>query len=133
MLIYKFIDSSFKNKIFFLNNYGNHHRDFTYIRDVVAMLKKVKFKNNTKNEIYNICSNKPIKLTKIFSILSNSIKMPLIKKRKHQQADVIKTHGDNSKIVRETNFNKFTSFETGLLNTLNWYKKYHKIKFSQKF
>ena len=58
--------------------------------------------------------------------------MPIIKKRKLQQADVIKTHGDNSKIINETNFNNFTSFEKGLLNTLYWYKQYNKIKSSQK-
>ena len=132
MSIYKFIDASFKNKIFFLNNYGNHQRDFTYIKDVVAILKKIKFKKNIKNEIYNICSNKPIQLTKIFSILSKHMKMPLIKKRKLQQADVIKTHGDNKKVINETNFNRFTSFEKGLLNTLNWYKQYNKIKLPQK-
>ena len=132
MFILKYLLAIKNNKIFNLNNYGNHQRDFTYIKDVVAILKKIKFKKNIKNEIYNICSNKPIKLTKIFSILSKHMTMPLIKKRKLQQADVIKTHGDNTKVINETNFNRFTSFDKGLLNTLNWYKQYNKIKLSQK-
>ncbi len=133
MSIYKFIDASFASKIFFLNNYGNHQRDFTYIRDVVSIVKKIKFHNKFENTIYNICSNNPIKLTAIFGILSKYIKIPKIKKRKLQQADVIKTHGDNTKIIKETKFKNFTSFEKGLLNTLNWYKQYNKIRSFQKF
>ncbi len=127
MSIFKVIDASFKNKIFYLNNYGKHHRDFTYIGDVVMMLKKIKFQQKTKNEIYNICSNKPIKLAVIFKILSKYMKLPKIKKRKLQKADVVKTHGNNLKIIKNTKFKKFTSFKIGLLNTLDWYKKYNKI------
>ena len=40
MMIIKYIDSSFKKKNFYLNNYGNHTRDFTYIGDVVQIMKK---------------------------------------------------------------------------------------------
>ena len=125
-------DRSYSAK-FYLYNYGNHLRDFTYINDVTKIINLIIKKNKFRgHKIFNICSNKPIKLTKIFSILSNHMNMPKIKKRKLQQADVIKTHGDNSKIINETNFNNFTSFEKGLLNTLNWYKQYNKIKSSQK-
>ena len=127
MSIFKIIDASFKNKIFYLNNYGKHHRDFTYIGDVVKMLKKLKFRKKTTNEIYNISSNKPIKLGVIFNILSKYMKLPKIKKRQLQKADVVKTHGNNLKIIKNTGFKNFTNFEMGLLNTLKWYKAYNKI------
>ena len=51
-------------KIFYLNNFGNHTRDFTYIGDVVKILKNLLL-NNKKlkdKDILNICSNKPINL-----------------------------------------------------------------------
>ena len=36
MLIYKYLKSLFDKKTkFYLNNYGNHTRDFTYIGDVM--------------------------------------------------------------------------------------------------
>ncbi len=127
MSIFKIIDASFKNKIFYLNNYGKHHRDFTYIGDVVKMLKKLKFRKKTTNEIYNISSNKPIKLGVIFNILSKYMKLPKIKKRQLQKADVVKTHGNNLKIIKNTGFKNFTNFEMGLLNTLKWYKAYNRI------
>ena len=37
-----------KKKQFFLNNSGNHWRDFTYINDVVEILYKLKNKNFKK-------------------------------------------------------------------------------------
>ena len=42
-----------------------------------------------------------------------------------QKADVIKTHGDNSKIKKLKLIKKFTSFDEGIKNTLEWYKKYN--------
>jgi len=42
MLIFKIIDSSFKKKTFYRNNYENHDRDFIYIVDVVSILTKLK-------------------------------------------------------------------------------------------
>ena len=49
MFYYKVIDSAFKKKSLYLNNFSNHSRDFTYIRDVNIILfnllrKKTKFK-----------------------------------------------------------------------------------------
>ena len=41
MLILKYLDCKRKNKTFFLNNSGNHWRDFTYIDDVTNILSKL--------------------------------------------------------------------------------------------
>jgi hypothetical protein len=56
----------------------------------------------------------------------NKIK-PKIKKVGLQQADIYKTHGNNKKIIKITKFNKFTNLEKGLVNTLDWYKKFYKF------
>ena len=55
------------------------------------------------------------------------MKLPKIKKRQLQKADVVKTHGNNLKIIKNTGFKNFTNFEMGLLNTLKWYKAYNRI------
>ena len=46
-------------------------------------------------------------------------------KRKIQKADVLKTHGDNKKIIKYKLIKKFTPIEEGIKNTLEWYKKYN--------
>jgi len=130
MLINKYLKSIFyKNKKFYLNNFGHHTRDFTYIKDInkilFNLLKKKPFKGHT---VFNICSNKPIKITKILGIISKEVKQkPKIYKRKFQQADVIKTHGDNNKIKKYTNIKKFTETSLAISSVANWYKKNWKI------
>ena len=48
MSIFKIIDCSFRRKIFYLNNFGNHDRDFTYIQDVTNSILKLKSKKETE-------------------------------------------------------------------------------------
>ena len=40
-------------------------------------------------------------------------------------ADVIKTHGSNKKILSIIGNRKFKHIKNGLLNTLNWFKRYY--------
>ena len=127
MSIFKIIDSSFKKKIFYLNNYGNHDRDFTYIDDVVNVLLKLKF-NKNNHEIYNICSNKPINLKKLLKIIGKYISLPRVINRKMQIADVIKTHGSNLKVSKLTKSKKYTDLDVGIKNVINWYKNFYYIR-----
>ena len=43
-----------------------------------------------------------------------------------QQADVVKTHGDNKKIKSLIGKQNFTSIHIGLKITVNWFKKYYR-------
>lgn len=130
MLIFKYLKSIFyvKNK-FYLNNYGNHTRDFTYIDDVTDILfKLMRVKLLEKNNIINICSNNPIKITKILNLINKYFqKSPKIYKRSFQKADVKKTHGSNFKIKKIIKKKKFTDIETSLLKTIKWYEKNWKL------
>ena len=132
MLVYKYLQSIFnKNKKFYLNNYGNHTRDFTYIKDVCEiMYKLLKRRTNKTHQVFNICSNRPIKITKILKFInSNFNKKPKIYKRKFQLADVKKTHGSNSKIRNYIGKKKYTNIKIALNNTSKWYKKNWKVYF----
>ena len=123
MFVTKYLTSAFKKKIFYLNNRGNHERDFTYIQDLIHILIKLqKIKPNNKHDILNVCSGQPINITKTIKYYSKTIKKPKIIKRALQKADIIKTHGDNSKLKKLIGNIKFTQFEKGLNNTLKWYK-----------
>ena len=130
MLIYKYLKLVFDKKSkFYLNNYGNHTRDFTYIKDVVEILFKLFIKKlNKKNIVVNICSNKPIKITKVIKIINKNFKYkPKIFKRSFQKADVKKTHGNNTLIKKISMKNNFSSITKALNNTTKWYQEYWKL------
>ena len=102
---------------------------FTCIEDVCKIVTKLIFsKKIIDNQIFNICSDKPINLSKIIdkiNILTN--RRPRLYKRSLQKADVIKTHGSNKKIIKKVGKIKFTTIEVGLMKTVKWFKKYYKI------
>ena len=130
MLIYKYLESIFnKRKNFYLNNYGNHTRDFTYIKDVCEIMYKLLYRKNKFNhQVFNICSNKPIKITSILKIIDSYFdKKPKIIKREFQLADVKKTHGSNNKIKKFIKKKKFFNIKKALNSTSNWYNDNWKI------
>ena len=130
MLIYQYLGSIFnKKKIFYLNNFGNHTRDFTYIKDVCEiMYKTLNKKIDKQHQVFNICSNKPIKITSILKYIDMNFSIkPNIKKRKFQLADVKKTHGNNKKIKGYINKKDFFDVKKALNKTCSWYKSNWKI------
>ena len=124
MMIVKFISSFFNKSTFKLYNFGNHTRDFTYVGDVVEILSQLLKKNRylSSNDILNICSNKPINLNKIILHLKSQNINPKIKKISLQKADILKTHGDNSKIIKITKFKNFSNWKESLNKVVNWYQ-----------
>ena len=124
MFMIKYLSATYdKSKVFYLNNYGNHFRDFTYIQDVCKILKKLiysKFKH--QHLILNICSNKSLKLTNIIKMIDNlTLNKPKIKKILMHKADIYKTHGDNSLVKKITGVKKFIDISIGLKNTVKWF------------
>jgi len=129
MVMLKLINSFYKKKKFYLNNFGNHTRDFTYIDDVVRIIIKLSQSNKISNnfEIFNICSSKPLSLLYLvntFKKISGDFK---IYKRKFQDGDIINTYGSNIKLKKIIKNLKFTKFDIGFENIVNWYKKYNKL------
>ncbi len=122
MFMFKLFKSSLNNSLFYLNNYGNHKRDFTYINDATFAIYKLIKKNQKHHNIYNICSDKPIKISKIIDHFkkNNNAKIKLVKMHK---ADVRDTHGSNRKIKRIVRNFKISDFYNHFDQTLKWYKK----------
>ena len=123
MLMMKYMIAKKKNQKFFLNNNGKHFRDFTYILDVIEILKRLLSVKIKKNEVYNICSNKPINLNRILYKLNKLYGKPLVVNKKRLSIEVLKTHGLNTKIKKAVNFKKFTSIDQGIKNLVIWAKK----------
>ena len=122
MFMMKLFKAHSEKKVFYLNNYGNHSRDFTYINDVVDTILKLMKKNIKGHKIFNVCSNNPQNILKIVNLFNkkNFTKIKLIEMHK---ADVLDTHGDNSKIKRYLNLKKFSNFYDSFFKVFEWYKK----------
>jgi UDP-glucuronate 4-epimerase len=125
MFIFKLLKSYFKKDLFYLNNKGDHFRDFTYIDDVKkVLLFFTKTKKIFKNEIFNICSNKPIHLKIVIDYIEKLLGKIRISNAPIDKADVYKTHGSNFKIKNISNIKKFTNYKVAIYNTIQWYKKF---------
>jgi UDP-glucuronate 4-epimerase len=122
MFLFKMFKSSITRKNFYLNNHGNHERDFTYVKDVALILEKLLTKKLNKNTIFNVCSNNPQSILKITNLFQkkNNLKVKQIEKHK---ADILKTHGDNTKIKKITGFNNFSKFRDNIFKLYEWYKQ----------
>ena len=122
MFMFKLFKSSANNNLFYLNNYGNHKRDFTYINDATLAVYKLIKKKQKKHNVYNICSNKPIRISKIINHfkIANNARIKLVKMHK---ADVKDTHGDNKKLKKFISNFKISNFYDCFDKTFEWYKK----------
>ena len=123
MLLFKLFKSSKQKENFYLNNRGDHFRDFTYIKDVINILYKLIYVKNIKYKILNICSSKPINIKKIIDDFCKRYKFNKIIHIKKNELEVHKTYGSNKIIKQVTKFKKFTNFELGLKKTISWYLK----------
>ncbi len=128
MFLFKLFKAIKIKKKFYLNNFGNHKRDFTYINDLVDILIKLMIKKDNKHNTYNISSNNPINIKKIINTFKSMYPLKLIPTNRHV-ADVLHTHGSNLKVFSKIKKKKLTKSEKGIKNTFNWYikNKIHKI------
>jgi UDP-glucuronate 4-epimerase len=132
MFIYKFLNFLIKKKTFYMNNYGNHKRDFTHIDDVKKIIKKLIIIKNFKNyQVFNVCSNKPINILKLAVLIKNFLKSKIkIKKIKKHKADVLVTHGSNLKIKKFLRIKKFKNIFEEIQKVVKNYNKNKIFKYS---
>ena len=130
LVINKLIASFYLNKVFYLNNFGQHMRDFTYIDDVINIILNLSknIKTIKKNDIFNICGSQPVSLLYLVKLFKQKVGKSKIKKRAFQKGDILKSYGSNNKLRKILKNINFTNFEDGFDKTLKWYKKYNKIK-----
>lgn len=131
MFYFKFLQKIKNNKPIEIYNFGNHHRSFTYIDDVVLNIMKLikKFKNSKRSlcDIFNIGNPKSISLKKFIDVLEKSTgkKAKKIYTKKHP-GDLTVTR---SNVKREKNiFNHETRvpLKEGIMKLISWHKSYYK-------
>ncbi len=131
MAMYKFTKNILKNKFIYLNNFGKHSRDFTYIDDCInsiyMLIGKVQNKNKKFN-ILNIAGGKTVKLKYLIGTLEKNLKKKaIIKYRKLQFGDVVSTVSNTIKLKKNIKKIPSTSIEKGVKNYCDWFRKYYKI------
>lgn len=130
MLILKLLVSIKRKQKINIYNFGKYLRDFTYIDDVIKIIFKLSINNKKKYEIFNICASRPIKITKILSIIKKyNKKLPSIKFLPKRKGEMLITYGSNKKILKKLGYKKFTSIEMGLKNTIKWFNSFKNKKF----
>jgi nucleoside-diphosphate-sugar epimerase len=118
------IDSCMKKKIFECSN-GDQFRDFLYIDDLISVFFKALKSKKIIHKIINVGSGQPKKLRYITNKVINFFKSP------EPKYGVIKLRNDEAKLIypRITSVKRLlkwkpkTKFNTGLIKTINYYKK----------
>ena len=122
MFLFKMFKSSIKKTVLELNNSGNHKRDFTYIEDVIKIMKKLLNVKKHRHLIFNICSNAPVRIYNIIKKFSKNENLKFKNIKKHK-ADILITNGSNLKIKQMISNTKFSTFYEKFWQTHRWYKK----------
>ena len=131
MFYFKFLKKIKNNKPIEIYNFGNHHRSFTYIDDVILNLMKIinKFKNQKKNvcDVFNIGNPNSISLKRFIQVLENTYGKRANKKyTKKHLGDLTITR---SNVKREKNIfgHKIkVSLDRGIEKLINWHRLYYK-------
>ena len=144
MSLLKFAKNISTNKKIDLFNYGKHTRDFTYIDDITAgiiniITQRKKIKKRVSNivdpssskvapfEVYNIGSEKPIKLMKYINLLEKYLgKRAKTKKLPLQKGDILETFSSTKKLKRDFGYTPSTKIEDGIKEFVKWFKEYYK-------
>lgn len=143
MALFKFTESILNGKPIEVFNYGNHHRDFTYIDDIVSgvilSLDNVAAGNKDwdgKNpdpstskapwKIYNIGAHNPVNLLKFIETLEDALGKKAIKEMLPMQpGDVPDTYADVSALTKDTGYAPKTELATGIRQFVTWYHSFY--------
>ncbi|MEP1445723.1 MAG: NAD-dependent epimerase [Paraglaciecola sp.] len=143
MALFKFTESILNGKPIEVFNYGNHHRDFTYIDDIVSgvilSLDNVAAGNKEwdgKNpdpssskapwKIYNIGAHNPVNLLKFIETLEDALGKKAVKKMLPMQpGDVPDTYADVSALTKDTGYAPKTELATGIRQFVTWYHSFY--------
>lgn len=130
---FKFVDKILKGETIELFNNGEMKRDFTFINDAISamnlILNKIFNKEIEENyRVFNIGSNKPIKIIELVNIIQTELEMEAsIDCKPAPAGDVSITCADISELENGYGYSPKYSLEAGIKSFISWYKEYYKI------
>lgn len=109
---------------------GNQVRDYLYIKDIIEVYEMILEKNIYNNETYNVCSSEEVtikefitKVADTIGINKDTLNFGIIPSRKEEALYIV---GDNSKLKRDFNWNRKYSYEFGIKNMYDFFRKENK-------
>ncbi|WP_207652946.1 NAD-dependent epimerase/dehydratase family protein [Anaeromicrobium sediminis] len=101
---------------------GNQRRDFTYIDDIVKA-NLLAMESSVEGEVFNVGSNRPIKLIEVIRILEKIVgKKTKMKFMPKQEGDVRDTYAHIKKIKESFGYEASVDIEKGLANQVDYIK-----------
>ena len=103
-------------------------RDMIYISDVVNFYIMLANKKNLKGEIFNLGSGKKTTIKEIYNLLKKITNYKVKNywgSMKNRYWDQSIWYSNNSYVKTKLNWKPKVGLEKGLLNTVNWYKKFY--------
>ena len=138
MAYFSFTNKLVKGETIQIFNYGDMHRDFTYIDDIVTGVVNVMQKipeqtdDKVRYKVYNIGNHKPERLSDFVDILEECLlKEGIIAqpgKREllpMQPGDVYQTYADTQDLEADFGFRPSTPLRDGLSRFAAWYRAYY--------
>ncbi len=134
MAYFKFADKMRRGEPIQIYNNGDMLRDFTYVDDIVAALKRMlnnppKGSEETDGDpfkVYNIGNNTPEKLLDLIDILERELGMKAVREYLPMQpGDVYQTYADVDELMRDFDFKPSTPLSEGIKRFAQWYKEYY--------
>jgi UDP-glucuronate 4-epimerase len=130
MFYFKFLKNIKNNKSTEIYNFGNHHRSFTYIDDVVLNMMKLinKFRNHKKRlcDVFNIGNPDSISLKKFIKVLETKFNKKGNKKyTKKHLGDLTITRCNIKREKHIFNHEIKVSLNKGIEKLINWYRSYY--------
>lgn len=123
LAIHKFFKRILNNETIEIYGDGSTSRDYTYIDDIINAIIEIS-KNHITYDIFNLGSDKPIKLIELIKMIEDicSKKTNVVYKG-FQPGDVNRTWANIDKIHNKILYIPKTKIETGLQIFYYWYKK----------
>ena len=130
MLYFKFLKNLKEKKSTEIYNFGNHHRSFTYIDDVVLNMMKIinKFRNHKKKicDVFNIGNPNSISLKKFIKVLETECDKKGNKKyTKKHAGDLIITRCNIKREKKIFNHEINVPLNKGIKKFINWHRSYY--------
>ena len=112
------------NDLNFNTSEGKQKRDFLYVSDFINLIFKILNNKNTRGEIFNVGSGKPLSIKKVINLIKNNIKKgnPKYGKIKLRKDEILELYPNVSKIKETIKWKPKINFMNGLNKTIKFYK-----------
>ena len=145
MALFKFTKAILANQPIQVYGYGKHHRDFTFIDDIVSGVIRILDRPATGNlnwnsddpdpgsseapwRLYNIGNSLPVLLTEYIVQLERVIgKKSKIELLPNQAGDMADTYADIDGIEQQFDYKPATKIEVGIESFVRWYRDYYGV------